>query len=198
MSSISNKEYHVPILFGLTMDLAEEGFDRAAKILSGVPGGAKKAIGSALARAGQAGRTAAKRSVTSEYNLPASVFSAYTRNINHTKSDGNGGMTVVFGYQGRSIPLIYFAKGGSEPVQVSVMNGSTTTLAHAFYADINGHFGIFERVSKPRFPVRELFGPSAPQMMYSNESVLDAVEEVVVSTFETRLDHEISRLLNGY
>ncbi len=197
MSDVTNHEVKVPILMGLTMDLAEDGFERAAQILAGIPGGAKKAIGSALARAGNAGRTTAKRAVTEEYNVSAGLFSAYTRNINHFESEAGGGLSVVFGYQGNSIPLIHFVRSPGTPVQVSVMKGGGGTLDHAFDANIH-HFGIFERIEKPRFPVKELYGPATPQMMYSNEAVLDKVDEKVAETFEKRLDHEISRILNGY
>lgn len=34
--------------------------------------------------------------------------------------------------------------------------------------------------------------------MYSNESVLDQIEEKVAEAFEERVDHEINRLLNGW
>ncbi|MGN1369367.1 MAG: hypothetical protein ACI4WX_10890 [Aristaeellaceae bacterium] len=198
MSDVTNHEVKVPILMGLTMDLAEDGFERAEQILAGIPGGAKKATGSALARAGNAGKTTAKRAVTEEYNVSPGLFSAYTRNINHFKSEAGGGLSVVFGYQGRTIPLIHFVRSPGTPVHVSVMKGAGATLDHAFDANVNGHFGIFERVGKKRFPIKELYGPSTPQMMYSNEAVLDKVEEKVVETFEKRLDHEISRILNGY
>ena len=40
---------------GITVDIAEEGFDRVSALLAGIPGGANRAVGSALARAAAAG-----------------------------------------------------------------------------------------------------------------------------------------------
>ena len=35
-------------------------------------------------------------------------------------------------------------------------------------------------------------------MMYSNEDVLDDMEERMVEVYDQRIDHEIERLLNGW
>ena len=34
--------------------------------------------------------------------------------------------------------------------------------------------------------------------MYSNENVLDTIEEKMAETYEKRIDHEILRVLNGW
>ena len=49
-----------------------------------------------------------------------------------------------------------------------------------------------------RFPVEELYGPATPQMMYSNEEVMDEIEDKMAETYEKRIDHEILRVLNGW
>ena len=40
---------------GIIVDAAEESYDRVSKLLAGIPGGAKKAVGTALSRAAAAG-----------------------------------------------------------------------------------------------------------------------------------------------
>lgn len=35
-------------------------------------------------------------------------------------------------------------------------------------------------------------------MMYSNENVMDSIEEKMASTYEERIEHEITRVLNGW
>ncbi len=198
---MSDKKAEIRILSaGLIIDIAQEKFEEAQKILAAVPGGAKKAIGSALARAGASGRTVAKRAVTDEYYISQGTFMAYTRNVNHFKNDGGGGLAVVFGFRGSVIPVVQFsARASSSGIVVNVKKSTGSgVLEHAFMKNMNGRLGVFERVGKPRYPVKEEYGPSTPQMMYSNENVQKTIEEKVVDTFEKRADHEIMRLLNGW
>lgn len=184
---------------GIIIDVAESGLDRVMKILAGVKGGAYQAVGSALSRAAASGKTVAKKAVTEEYALSGSTFLSETRTINHfVKSAGN--IEVVFGYRGNVIALTKFQTSvdSSGRVHTSVKkSGSKETLEHAFFAEMGGHKGIYERVGADRLPVRELYGPATPQMMYSNENVMDKIEEKIVSTYEDRIEHEINRILNG-
>ena len=187
---------------GIIVDVVEDDLSRISAILGGSEGKVKKAVGYALARAGQSARTVAAKAVTKEYAISYSQFTSRTRNINHFKNAGGGGsLQVVFGYAGKVIPLVQFdtslTKGGA--VSSRVKRSSTKeTLDHAFIARMRGkHTGVYERTTPSRFPVRELFGPATPQMIYSNEEVMDAVEEKIVETYEKRIDHEVSRILNG-
>ena len=70
-------------------------------------------------------------------------------------------------------------------------SGARQALDHAFEAKMDSHYGIYERQGEKRFPVKELFGPATPQMMYS-------IEEKMASTYEERIEHEITRILNGW
>ena len=71
-------------------------------------------------------------------------------------------------------------------------------LESAFIAQVGGHRGVFEREGPARFPIRELFGPASPQMMYSNGDVLDDIEQKMADTYEKRIEHEILRVMNGW
>lgn len=71
-------------------------------------------------------------------------------------------------------------------------------LRYAFRSKAGGHLGIYEREGPERLPIRELYGPATTQMMYSNEAVLDSIEEKMAETYEKRLDHEILRVLYGW
>lgn len=186
---------------GLTIDVAESSLDRATKLLAGISGGVYKAVGSALARAAAAGKTAAKQPITQEYTISQSQFLESTRNINHFVRESDGGISVVFGFRGNVIPLLKFNTrvGSDRRVTTQVKrSGAATTLDRAFVAKMGGHRGIYERVGAQRFPVKELYGPATPQMMYSNENVMDAIENKMAETYEKRIDHEILRVLNGW
>ena len=69
MSDVTTDTMMHSVTAGIAVDIAEEGFDRVSAILSGIPGGANRAVGSALARAAAAGKTVAKRAVTQEYAI---------------------------------------------------------------------------------------------------------------------------------
>lgn len=186
---------------GIIVDAAEESYDRVSKLLAGIPGGAKKAVGTALSRAAAAGRTNVKRFVTKEYTISQTTFQANTKTINHFVKNSEGGYEVVFGFAGTVIPLIKFDTQATQSGLVSARVKASSPreiLENAFTAQMGTHKGIYERIGADRFPLRELYGPATPQMMYSNEEVLDAMEERMVEVYEQRIDHEVERLLNGW
>lgn len=186
---------------GIAVDIAEESLDRVTKLLAGISGGVYKAVGSALTRAADAGKTAAKRPVTREYAISQSEFLAQTRNINHFVRESDGGLSVVFGFRGNVIPLMKFNTRVNNKGQVVTQvkrSGTAATLERAFTAQMGGHRGVYERVGTQRFPVEELYGPVTPQMMYANEEVTDEIEAKMAETYEKRIDHEILRLLNSW
>ncbi len=186
---------------GIIVDVAEESFERVNKMLAGIPGGAKKAIGTALSRAASSGKTNIKRYVTKEYTISQSTFMANTKTMNHFVRNAEGGYEVVFAFHGSVIPLIRFDTNATKSGLVSSRVKTSSPkeiLENAFVAKMGGHTGIYEREGVDRFPVKELFGPSTPQMMYSNEEVLDSMEEHMVEVYEKRIDHEVERLLNGW
>ena len=192
MSDVTTDTMMHSVAAGIAVDIAEEGFDRVSAILSGIPGGANRAVGSALARAAAAGKTVAKRAVTQEYAISSSEFTNRTKNVNNIQRASSGEVSINFGYRGSVIPL-------SGRVVTRVKKSSARqALDHAFEAKMGSHYGIYERQGEKRFPVKELFGPATPQMMYSNEVVMDSIEAKMASTYEERIEHEITRVLNGW
>ena len=201
MSDVESQCIRSTVYGGAIVDVVEEGLPRIQKILSGVRGGWQKAVGSALARAAASGKTEIKRAIADEYTISQGEFLRATRNINHYQRDSMGGVSVEFGYAGYVIPLMHFATSVSSDGRVTTQvkrAGARETLNNAFRATMGAHTGIFERIGPSRFPVRELFGPSTPQMMYSNEDVLDKTEKKITDEYEKRVEHEILRLMNGW
>ena len=201
MSDITSADSSHAIYGGVIVDVVEDSLDKATRLLAGINGGVYKAVGSALSRAAATGKTAAKQPVTKEYTISQSEFLARTRNINHFVRESSGGISVVFGFRGNVIPLMKFntrVNGSGQIVTQVKRSGSAETLNRAFSAQMGGHKGIYERVGVKRFPVEELYGPATPQMMYSNEEVMDEIEAKMAETYEKRIDHEILRILNGW
>ena len=105
---------------------------------------------------------------------------------------------------GRVIPLSKFkirpskpTPGRSKPVTATVIKGKGGTIPKAFVARMpTGHVGVYRRKGRPRLPIMELYGPSVPQMI-GNEEVMRALEEKAQQTLDERMEHEITRLLEG-
>ncbi len=201
MSEItSNHSMRHGVEMGVFVDVVEDSLSRVQKLLAGISGGWQQAVGSAISRAASAGKTEAKSAVSGEYAISQSTFLQNTRNINHFQRDAEG-ISVVFGFAGYVLPLLKFNTSVNSRGVVSTQvkrQSAKETLDHAFRAQMGHHTGIYERYGPDRFPVRELFGPATPQMLYSNEDVLDRMEEKMVDAYEKRIDHEILRLLNGW
>ena len=98
MSDVTTDTMMHSVAAGIAVDIAEEGFDRVSAILSGIPGGANRAVGSALARAAAAGKTVAKRAVTQEYAISSSEFTNRTKNVNNIQRASSGEVSINFGY----------------------------------------------------------------------------------------------------
>lgn len=106
-----------------------------------------------------------------------------------------------------------FLAGGEEkwhlmypgvPAHGHVLKGtSPATFPHAFVARMNstGHIGIYERTkgmtSRGKDEIEELFGPSVPEMLGSQEVAEKLVKEASDS-FEKNLEHNINAILYGY
>jgi hypothetical protein len=175
--------------------------DRVTKLLAGIPDGVYRAVGSAIKRSAKHGLTVGMRIVAEEYAISQGELKSRTRNINTIERTGPGVYEVTFGYRGNVIPLIKYDTriGRDGRVTTRVLRTNTRkTLDNAFIATVNYHTGVFEREGRSRFPIRELFGPSAVQAFYERESTVDKMEEEIRKTYEARIEHEITRVLNGW
>lgn len=190
---------------GVEVSISEDTLHRVNLLLQGINSGAEKVFQSALKRAADAGRIEAKRSVMGNYTLGSGGFDSNVR-ANTSYSAKIGGAEVRIQYAGRVIPLIKFqhsiSRKNGAVVHVRKDSGSEA-LEHAFQATVaagmNGsHIGIFEREGRERYPIAQKYGPSVPQMMYSNEGIMKQVSDKVSETFENRAEHEILRILNGW
>ncbi|HQB39392.1 MAG TPA: phage tail protein [Deltaproteobacteria bacterium] len=133
------------------------------------------------------------------------IYIVKSKDINQAltlKRANKARLSAVLRYQGERMPLDKFKYTPKNPnpkkrriVKVAVKKDGVKPLLHAFVANINGP-KIFERVGKPRLPIRRLFGPAVPQMV-GNEELRQFVESEAVKTYQKRLNHEIKRVLEG-
>ena len=182
-------------------EVGEVGLDRATKLLAGIPDGVYRAVGSAIKRAAQRGLSVGMKIVSEEYAIGQGELKDRTRNINTVTKDSGGVYSVTFGYRGNVIPLIrfdtHFSKDGRISTRVLRAN-SREVLDHAFIAHMGGHTGVYERETKDRLPITELFGPSAVQAFFAREETVDKMNDTILDSYESRIDHEIMRVLNGW
>ena len=82
-------------------------------------------------------------------------------------------------------------------MRAAVRKGGGTQFEEAFIANLKYGTGVFERETSKRFPVQELMGLSAAQMV-ENEHILQELAEEAQEVVNERIEHEIERILNGY
>lgn len=198
--------------------------ERAEKILADIPGGAEKAIRSAMSRAVSRLRSQSSTVVREKYDISSADLRA-NQNVRVSWSGDNTEARVIF--SGHKIPLYRY--GGASPKQPAVKttewvnalvagkwkrvhpgvaasghqfkSSPTTKFGNAFVAQMkSGHVGIFERTGGANSrgdSIKEIMGSSVAQML-GNEEVAQKLIADANETLSTRLEHEITRILNGY
>lgn len=184
------------------IQITADQIERVNLILSGVPKGAEKAMASVIRRANNTVRSEALKGITSVYAITRqNVRADTTIKVRTQKADG--GVVGMVSFAGYKIPLYRFNVSptslSSATVSAAVLAESgRTPFAHAFIAKMkSGHTGMFERNGTGRLPITEFMGPSAAQMA-ANSVVVEQVEEKAQEVINKRIEHEITRILNGY
>ena len=174
--------------------------ERANLLLAGIGNGSGiyHAVSAALKRAAESAKSKAGQYASAEYNITQGGFKSHVKDKMISEGGGGGVASVKLIFAGSVIPLIEFNARFSKTggVAVSVKRGGGGVLAHAFVANI-GKIGVYERLTTRRFPVEQKYGPSTAHMM-ENETVESKMEQQVVTVFNERIEHEITRVLNGW
>lgn len=96
---------------------------------------------------------------------------------------------------------VTYSKGKPSPkvYKVSVEKGPASKALDAgpkaFIAIMkSGHQGIFRRISNASLPLKQLYGPSVPQMIQNKQS-MKKIEEDARDTLQKRIDAEINNIL---
>ena len=182
-------------------EIGQAKLDRINAVLNGVGNGsgAFRAIGAAMNRAAQAGKTQAARYASETYNISQGAFRSRC-NITFKMSGGAGGVSSIeILFAGAVIPLIAFGGTSGGPqggVHVGPKRGGGS-LRTAFINAVYGTHGVWERVGRKRFPVEQKYGPSTGHMM-QDEGVSDKLTDHMLQVFDSRIEHEISRILGMF
>lgn len=183
------------------IEVTEKQIERVSTILAGIPKGTERAMTSAINRGLTTMRQKSTEKVRESYHIKRKDLT--DRSVMRMKKANFSNLSGSIRYSGAVIPLIKFnvkpTKPSKRPVTVSVLKKNTgERLQNAFIARMpSGHTGVFERLTRERTPTKELYGPSIKHML-ENEEVLSKIEADVQRQVDRRLEHEISRILNGY
>ena len=148
--------------------------------------GVQKAIQRASKRAATAARTAGTKSIRSIYTMKAGNLKARTQ----IRKEDDGTTILV---RGSTEPVSrYKASKRKDGVFVAIKRDGGGRVPRSF--TLNGHF--VARAGKERYPVKGLYGPAVPQL-FGNPEVMEEMQERGQEVFNSRLQHELERLLGG-
>ena len=180
-------------------ETGRDSLTRVNKILAGVPGGAIKAAQSALKRAADTAKTKSGQFAAAEYTINKGTFMANTTMKTEAAGGFGGVASMTLSYAGSPIPLLTFntkyARDGHITTQVK-RGSSGGVLERAFISRTYG-IAVVQRLGRERFPIESMFGPGTSKMM-GNEEIVEKMDETIRTTFESRLEHEILRILSGW
>lgn len=161
-----------------------------------------KAAVRALNRAGVTVRAEASREITQIYNLKAATAKAQIRIVHASRAR----LKLELIASGRPIPLYQFdakqRRKGLVSVHVrrdgprKVVKGNPQYVGAPFVATMkSGHVGIFQRLTKRRLPIRELFSIDVPRAMTA-KVVFEALERAALDAFNRNFEREVQYLLS--
>lgn len=137
----------------------------------------------------RAGRSALAQTVSfvrQAYNIKASDLKNEIKIKPAYKGNSKFRLTVT--HKALSLMKYGSARQNKSGVNVTVSKGKRQSIKSAFVATVGKgmHVGVFKRVGKPRLPIKELYGPSAMQLMSSQEAIKQ-IENVFQAKFEKEL-----------
>ena len=183
------------------IEITNEQIERVNLLLSDLHGAPNRVLFNVINRALGTVRSQSGKEIRQTYNIKQGDITA-NQNMKMKRATA-GDLVGSIEFAGTVIPLKRFKVSPPAPAQrtvsVSVLRAEGgKRLEHAFVANLGKYgVGVFERMTRRRDSSEQLFGPSPAHMM-ANENVLDKVEEAAQDTIDKRVEHEITRILNGY
>lgn len=188
--------------------------------LKNVKNGAKKAVTRGLNRAVAKMKTDSKKAIKDEYLI--TKMSSVTKSF-MVDSASYSDMSAAFKSNGRPIALTYFVYSRNRfprvkgtPTAFAVVKKRDGGYTGGFVAKMkSGHIGIFKRVKpgdkdydkmrarskmaekyKTRYPIKQLYGPSATELL-NNEAVKAKISETAVLEFNKEFNRQVDYLFKG-
>lgn len=151
-------------------EIDTSGFKIAQKMLEGIRGGCYKANYLAINRTLIGARQQLIGQTTSIYRVKAGDL---RKNLTLNKATNSKPIGVIHS-KGYPLPLISFKTNPTRPkimkrgtlMRAAVRRDSGMKAIHSFVQKLkNGHVGVFHRVGKSRYPIKQNYSLSAPSML---------------------------------
>lgn len=175
----------------------EKAFEKAERLLEGVPNGFERALVSSFNRALQQGRTAGTREATKIYTLKASTVRETMAMHRASKNDISASLVS----RGPRLALKHFSHrptfdttgANRQRVSVAVRKGALKPIGQGFiYKGM-----VMQRLGAPRLPVQQKFSLAVPNIL-EDDAIVEKIQDTMSESIEKRLEHETYRLLAGY
>ena len=183
------------------IEITTEQTERISLLLGGIKNGMRDAIYNVLNRAVGTVISQTSKYVRQTYAIKHGDLNQ-NQNVKVSRASRSK-LEATIMYAGTLIPLIKFHVDPKNPKRKTVtastlVNGGAKQLSKAYVADLGVYgVGVFERETFKRDSSKQLFGPS-PKHMIETSDVLLKVEAAAMETIDKRVEHEISRILNGW
>lgn len=124
------------------------------------------------------------------------LYTANAGEISKSMKIVKTGVSGVIISTGSPLPLTAFKMSPSKAVKTKkrlsaeVKRGGLKPIQRGFLIAK----GPYQRTSLKRYPIKPLYGPSAPQML-GEETILEQINEKATENLEKRLIHEIGQVL---
>ncbi len=178
----------------MEVNIILEGVPEAIRRLRGVPGGARVAIQQAILFGLRKARRMAAKDAQERYNIPYGWL---------IKAIGRPRISVLTGFlrvTGSKASLSMFPHREIFPYGVAISElkeGPPINLLHSF---AHGSGPILERETKdtPRYPLRTMFGLSAPKMIGQRTQVFPELQSQIKKEVEPELKRLVELVLSGH
>ncbi|HWR07755.1 phage tail protein [Sporomusa sp.] len=187
----------------------DEQIELAKLMLGHIPGAVPKALSNAINRSVEGAQTEATRKAPEEYHVRsrdilASCFikrSSPRRLIAYLKASGTARPLSIFKVS-PSMPVSYWDRPNILKAATRKGEGlKGISKAFVEFGRKTGNMHVLQRTgdrdANGKEEVRILYGPSLPQML-GNDRVQRDITQRAMITMDTRLDHEMNRLLARY
>lgn len=157
-----------------------------------------RAVVRSLNRAAVSARTLLVKNIAADTGLRSGDIRNEIKIQNATEANP----MVTVSVAGKRIPLIKFNARGPEPSRgrgrgvTARLPGGAGRYPHAFIATVGTgrHRGVFQRRTRARLPIRELYGPSLPHVF--GKFIPEAIkrgEEALVKNIQSELRFALSQ-----
>lgn len=185
----------IEVFLGDGSKSAQKKLAAVRESLAGIKLGYEAAVNRSLNRGARSGVSSAVKSIRQEYTAKAKTIRSHF-SVEKSKMDT---LEAVVSAKGKQLPLSAFrfrpktdtTGNARKTVRVAVKNGGGLKPLGATFV-WKGR--LLHRDTSKSLPLRDLKGPSIPQMAGNRDVVAD-VEKTMLETFLKRLDHEVENIM---